>query len=109
MGRSWAATVIGVAIALGATGCAHSSAGQSPGIEECGTWLGGGGMGPGPEIVDATQPILANSVHQSSDGNFYFWVARDCDHGSHVTWTPAGAAHLVREADARDGRPAFVV
>ena len=110
MGRSWAAaTVIGAAIALGATGCVWSSAGASPSVEECGTSLGGGGIGPGPELVDATQPIPGNRILQSSDGKFYFQVARGCDHGSHVTWTPKTAAHLVGEADARDGLPAVVV
>jgi hypothetical protein len=110
MGRSRAAaTAIGVAIALGTAGCAWTSNGASPSAEECGTSLGGGGIGPGPEVVDATHPIPANQVLQSSDGKFYFQVAQGCDHGSHVTWIPESAARLVAKADARDGLPVVVV
>lgn len=42
-------------------------------------------------------------------GVLLFRVARGCDTGSHVTWDPSSAAHLVRAVYARDGRPVAVV
>ena len=39
----------------------------------------------------------------------FTFVSRGCDHGSHVTWVPAAAAHLTKDAYAHDGLPAVVV
>lgn len=107
LGTGWLA----VAAALASTallGCdpAERVTSAAPPTVVCGTTLNATPAGAG--LVDATRHhtvITAASVR----GLLLIRVSDDCAHGARVAWTPAPAATLVKEADARDGLPAAVV
>ena len=106
--RPGAAAAAALLIASGASGCAKpvSVSSAAPPTVVCGTTLSNSAAGA---VVDnATRPWP--TVSFPTVGNvLYIRVARGCAHGSHVSWTPSSAAHLVRAARAADGLPVVVV
>jgi hypothetical protein len=72
----------------------------------CGTVLNNSAAGA--VMYDATHQ-LPTVKHLTVGNLLIFRVARGCDTGTHVTWTPSSAAHLVKAADSQDGQTAAVV
>jgi hypothetical protein len=104
-----AAVVAMSAVPVGVTGCASSrpqvTTGAPPTVV-CGTVLNDSAAGA--VAYDATRQ-LPTIKHPTVGGLLIFRVTRGCDAGTHVTWTPSSAAHLVKAADAKDGQVAAVV
>ena len=96
--------------AAGISGCAltgtHATTAAPPTVV-CGTVLMGASPA-GPVVLNATRR-LPTINGTTVGGLLMFRVARGCDKGSHVTWVPSSAAHLVKAAYARDGQTAAVV
>jgi len=67
----------------------------------CGTTLQAAGGGNEIAPYDATRG--ATTIDFLGTGPLYFRVAPGCVHGSHVTWIPRSAAHLVKASYASDG------
>ena len=65
--------------------------------------------GGGPEIAPYDATRGATTVEFLGTGPLYFQVAPGCAHGSHVTWIPGSAAHLVNASYASDGLATAVV
>lgn len=104
-----AAVVTMSAVPVGMTGCAASEpqvTTAAPPTVVCGTVLNDSDAGA--VAYDATRQ-LPTVKHPTVGGLLIFRVARGCDTGTHVTWTPSSAAHLVKAANARDGQTAAVV
>ena len=93
---------------VGMTGCSsepQATSGAPPTVV-CGTVLSDSVAGA--VVYDATRPLrIVRDL--TVGGVLIFRVARGCDAGTHVTWTPASAAHLVKAVSARDGQTAAVV
>lgn len=99
------AVVLAVTALLGCTRQTSVSNGAPPTVV-CGTTVNATPAGAG--LVDATrhhQVITVPSVR----GLLFIKVSDDCAHGALVTWNPAQAATLVKEAPARDGLAAAAV
>jgi hypothetical protein len=97
--------------ALAATvlsGCAPAVTVSSaaPPTVVCGTTLSRSAAGA--VVEDATRDH-AVITEPTVGGLLYIRVSDDCAHGARVTWTPATAATLVKQARAKDGLPAAVV
>jgi hypothetical protein len=98
-----------VAMPAVAMGCASSNprvTTAAPPTVICGTMLNDSAAGA--IVYDATHQ-LPTVKHLTVGGLLFFRVARGCDEGTHVTWMPSSAAHLVKTASARDGQTAAVV
>jgi hypothetical protein len=96
-------------VIAGMTGCALSQpqvTTAAPPTVVCGTVLNNSAAGA--IVFDATRR-LPTIIGTTVGGLLLFRVARGCDKGAHVTWTPSSAAHLVKAAYARNGQPAAVV
>lgn len=102
------ATVVTMATGAGATGCANQpqvSVDAGP-TAVCGTVLADSAAAP--VVYDATYHLpTINSL--TLGGVLMFRVARGCNQGTHVSWVPPSAAHLVKAAYAADGQTAAVV
>jgi hypothetical protein len=72
----------------------------------CGTVLNDSPAGA--VVYDATNR-LPTIKRPAAGGLLLFRVARGCNEGTHVTWVPPSAAHLVKTAYAKDGQIAGVV
>ena len=84
-----------------------SACGQSPGATSaapltmvCGTVLSD--SADGWVIDDATRHLPTITAY-TGNGVLIFRVARGCDQGARVTWTPSSAAHVIRTVHAKDG------
>jgi hypothetical protein len=102
---------LAVAAAVAATvllGCdqAERVTSAAPPTVVCGTTLNA--TPAGAVLVDATRHHMIITT-PSVRGLLFIKVSDDCAHGAGVSWTPAQAATLMKEADARDGLPAAVV
>jgi hypothetical protein len=96
------------AVATGTASCASTKpqvTTAAPPSVVCGTVLNDSPAGA--VIYDATRrlPIIK---YATVGGLLFFRVARGCNQGTHVTWVPSSAAHLVKAAYARDGQAAAV-
>ena len=104
-----AAIVAMFTVPVGVTGCAssepHVTTGAPPTVI-CGTVLNDSAAGA--VVYDATRQ-LSTVKHTTVGGLLIFRVARGCDEGTRVCWTPSSAAHLLKAANAKDGQTAAVV
>ena len=101
------AAVVGLSTVIaGVTGCKPQVSMAAPPTVVCGTVLSNSVAAP--VVFDATRrlPIIKGTT---VGGVLMFRVARGCDDGTHVSWDPRSAAHLVKVAYARDGLPVAVV
>jgi len=114
MRSRWKSTTTALAAVLatsvvtaGMTGCKpHVSNGAPVHTVVCGTVLSTSAAAP--VVFDATRrlPIIKGTT---VGGVLMFRVARGCDNGTHVSWVPRSAAHLVKAAYAKNGLPVAVV
>lgn len=104
-----AAVVTMPATTAAVPGCAASKphvTTAAPPTVICGTLLSNSAAGP--VVYDATRR-LPTINHPTIGGMLMFQVARGCTEGTHVTWVPRSAAHLVKAAYTKDGQTAAVV
>ena len=59
-------------------------------------------------INDATRHLPTITAY-TGNGVLMFRVARGCDQGARVSWTPASAAHVIKTVHAKDGGVTAVV
>jgi hypothetical protein len=109
----WKSSITALAAAVATSAVTAGVAGCKPGVSTaaastvvCGTVLSNSVAAP--VVFDATRrlPIIKGTT---VGGVLMFRVARGCDNGTHVSWDPRSAAHLVKAAYARDGLPVAVV
>jgi len=105
----WRARCLTVAVlaatATGISGCAYTTNGLGP-LVVCGTNLEDAGHADA--VVHGDTPTYLTIYYVPADGQLNFIVAAGCARGSHVTWIPRSAAHIVKAAYARDGLAAGV-
>jgi hypothetical protein len=97
------------ALVAGVTGCVSSTPQVSmagPPTVVCGTELSDSAAAP--VVFNATRH-LPTIKYLTVGGVLMFRVASGCSKGSHVTWVPSSAAHLIKAAYASDGQMAAVV
>jgi hypothetical protein len=78
----------------------------APPTEVCGTVLSDSASGW--VIYDATRH-LSTITGWTGDDVVIFRVARGCDQGARVSWTPSSAAHVIKTVHAKDGGVTAVV
>jgi hypothetical protein len=59
-------------------------------------------------INDATRHLPTITAY-TGNGVLMFRVARGCDQGAQVSWTPVSAAHVIKTVHAKDGGVTAVV
>jgi hypothetical protein len=90
-----------------------SACGQPPGptsaappTKVCGTVLSDSPAGW--VVADATRHLPTITAY-TGNGVLIFRVARGCDQGARVSWTPVSAAHVIKTVHAKDGGVTAVV
>jgi hypothetical protein len=71
----------------------------------CGTVLNNSDSGA--VLYNATRPLPVIR-YETMGGLLYFSVSRGCAEGTHVSWVPSSAAHLVKTVRTGDGLMAAV-
>ena len=61
----------------------------------------------GAVLYNATRPLPVIR-YETVGGLLYFGVSRGCTQGTHVSWVPSSAAHLVKTVHTGDGLMAAV-
>jgi hypothetical protein len=101
--------LVGGAMTVALAGCGAGQTGLSSGAPPtvvCGTTLNDSAAGA--VVIDAVHDHTT-ITGPSVGGLVFVRVSDDCSHGARVTWAPAQAASLVKQARTRDGLDAAVV
>lgn len=88
-----------------AAACSQGASEGAPPLVVCGTTLWSGAEGA--ELTDATGRSVTVTA-ETADNELYLRLADGCSAGARFTIDPAGAAEVVKEAAAGDGRVAAV-
>jgi hypothetical protein len=97
------AAAAATAVAAGLSACTHPaySGGNGDPVVLCGTTFT-----PESNLVNFWTSVMPAGQKASYDGEteevLIISVSPDCDTGSHVSWSPPSAAHIVQSAYAKD-------
>ena len=107
--RRTASAALAMASSLAMGACSHAGhihgSSAAPPLVYCGATLSDSPAGPIMVIVNAPQQKVTEA---SVGGDIYLRLSSDCDHGATVS-LPKAAGTIVKEALAKDRKPAAVV